>query len=107
MNELEDNTAGLYCITIKGISPRECHYLSTSIFVQMAPNLLPPTTTTAVFYVEMLTQNSAVKATNQLNSTLKILPITKKRSRLSMFPACDAAVDQAQTDGEATTLASI
>ncbi len=38
----ENITAGLYCISIKDISPGECHYLSTSISVQMAPNLLPP-----------------------------------------------------------------
>lgn len=46
MKKAENSTAGLYCIAIKDISPRECHYLSTSIYVQMAPNLLlpPPTT---------------------------------------------------------------
>lgn len=46
MKKAENSTAGLYCITIKDFSPRECHYLSTSIYVQMAPNLLlkpPPT----------------------------------------------------------------
>lgn len=42
MNETDNNTAGLNCITIKDIGPRECHYLSTSIYVQMAPNLLLP-----------------------------------------------------------------
>lgn len=84
--------------------------MSLSLYKHLCPDGPQPAATNnnnSSFYVEMLTQNSAVKATNQLNSTLKILPNTKKRSRLSMFPDCDAVVDQAQTDGEATTLASI
>lgn len=42
VRKAEDSTAGLYCITIKAFSHEECHYLSTSIYVQMAPNLLLP-----------------------------------------------------------------
>lgn len=44
----ENNKAGRQCSAIKDISPWECHYLSTSIYVQMAPNLLLPTTTDTV-----------------------------------------------------------
>lgn len=86
--------------------------MSLSLYKHLCPDGPQPAATNnnntnSSIYVEMLTQNSAVKATNQLNSTLKILPNSKRRSRLSMFPDCDAVVDQAQTDGVATTLASI
>lgn len=37
MKEVGSSTAGLYFITIKGLGHGECHYLSTSIHVQMAP----------------------------------------------------------------------
>lgn len=40
MKRPDSSTAGLYCITIKDISPQEYHYLSTSINVQMALSLL-------------------------------------------------------------------
>lgn len=52
VKKAENSTAGLYCIAIKDISPRECHYLYTSIYVQMAPNLLlppPPTGSVCVW----------------------------------------------------------
>lgn len=42
VKKAQNNTAGLYYITIKDLSPRECHYPSTIIYVQMAPNLLLP-----------------------------------------------------------------
>lgn len=54
MKNGENNTAGLYCITIKDFGPRACHYLSTSIYVQMASNLLLQPPPTGCLCVEML-----------------------------------------------------
>lgn len=84
INETENNTAGLYCITIKDISPRECHYLSSSIYVQMAPNLLLPLpTTTDTVCVWRCSHSTGVCVciiviqTNQPNSTIQILSVTE------------------------------
>ena len=73
MKKAANSAAGLYCITIKGISPGECHYLSTSIYVQMAPNLLlPPPTTTGSVCVWRCVCGLIVIQTNAPDPTIKI-----------------------------------
>lgn len=62
VDKMENNTAALYCIAIKDISRGECHYLSSSVHVQMAPNLLPPATITDCLCVSMLTRYTLVCA---------------------------------------------
>lgn len=74
----KNSAAGLHCIAIKDISPRECHYLSTSIYVQMAPNLLlpPPRTTVCASRRSQSTglcMHYIVSQTNLPNPIIKIL----------------------------------
>lgn len=62
MKQADNCTAGLYRFAIKDWSPRECHYLSTSIYVQMAPNLLQPPTNRVFLCSGMLTLYGLVYA---------------------------------------------